>query len=160
MAGPGHRPGRRRSRVFLWTSQPRLCWRAPPAQREAWPRPRSGPLAARERPRRVPASARARTLGALHGADGLAPSCRLLPPPQGQFVEVGLITKAFGIRGEVKVNPSTDEPRKRFAKGKRCALPPLGGVCGCHAPKLCATGSSVYVCDAAGGLGAERRATL
>jgi ribosomal 30S subunit maturation factor RimM len=32
---------------------------------------------------------------------------------------VGLITKAFGIRGEVKVNPSTDEPRKRFAKGKR-----------------------------------------
>jgi hypothetical protein len=57
--------------------------------------------------------------------------------PQGEFVEVGLITKAFGIRGEVKVAPATDQPRKRFVKGKRCGGRSGGGRGWAQAERWC-----------------------
>ena len=51
----------------------------------------------------------------------------VVPYVEGQFVEVGRVTRAFGIRGELKVAPLTDEPRKRFARGKRLWLQPPAG---------------------------------
>ena len=48
-----------------------------------------------------------------------------LPSPQGDFVDVGLIGRAQGIKGEVRVYPITDEPKKRLAKaGVRLWLQP------------------------------------
>ena len=38
---------------------------------------------------------------------------------QGEFVEVGFITGAFGVAGEVRVASSTDNPKKRFKAGNR-----------------------------------------
>ncbi|KAI8464317.1 MAG: hypothetical protein J3K34DRAFT_461970 [Monoraphidium minutum] len=69
-------------------------------------------------------------------ADKIPADVTSTPYVEGQFVEVGLITKAFGIRGEVKVAPQTDEPRKRFAKGKRLWLqpPPAPGALARAAP--------------------------
>lgn len=40
---------------------------------------------------------------------------------QGAYVEVGRVCGAFGVRGEVKVESSSDEPDKRFKSGARCA---------------------------------------
>jgi hypothetical protein len=41
---------------------------------------------------------------------------------QDDFVEVGLISRPHGVRGEVKVQLITDEPKKRLGTaGKRCA---------------------------------------
>ena len=55
-----------------------------------------------------------------------AASARPPPPPagplmyeSGRFVELGVIATAFGIRGEVKVVPSTDDPRARFTGRRR-----------------------------------------
>jgi hypothetical protein len=40
---------------------------------------------------------------------------------QDAFVEVGLISRAHGIKGEVKVQLITDEPKKRLGTaGRRC----------------------------------------
>lgn len=42
---------------------------------------------------------------------------------QGEFVEVGRVSGAFGVRGEVRVEISTDNPRARFGmKGNRLFL--------------------------------------
>lgn len=38
------------------------------------------------------------------------------PYDQGEFVELGTIVSAHGIRGEVKVEISTDDPKKRFGQ--------------------------------------------
>lgn len=35
---------------------------------------------------------------------------------QGEFVEVGTIQGAFGIKGEVRIEISTDSPKSRFGK--------------------------------------------
>jgi ribosomal 30S subunit maturation factor RimM len=40
---------------------------------------------------------------------------------QDDFVEVGVISRAHGIKGEVKVQLITDEPKKRLGTaGRRC----------------------------------------
>ena len=47
----------------------------------------------------------------------------------GPEVVVGRIGKAHGIKGEVSVEPRTDEPERRFAdavtqRSGRCPMPP------------------------------------
>ena len=35
---------------------------------------------------------------------------------QGEFVELGVVVAAHGVKGEVKVDISTDSPKQRFGK--------------------------------------------
>ena len=42
--------------------------------------------------------------------------CRPCVRLQGQFVELGEIRAAHGIKGEVKVDVATDSPKQRFGK--------------------------------------------
>ncbi|KXZ56903.1 hypothetical protein GPECTOR_1g814 [Gonium pectorale] len=46
------------------------------------------------------------------------------PVPCEEYVEVGRVTGAHGVRGEVRVEASTDEPVKRFKAGRRLFLVP------------------------------------
>jgi hypothetical protein len=41
---------------------------------------------------------------------------------KGAFVEVGRVARAHGVRGELRIAPLTDAPKRRFARGKRCAF--------------------------------------
>ena len=40
-------------------------------------------------------------------------------PIQASYVEVGRVTGAHGVRGELRVEPSTDQPAKRFKAGSK-----------------------------------------
>ena len=42
------------------------------------------------------------------------------------FVVVGRIGPAHGLKGEVFVEPRTDEPERRFADGCHAGAPPAG----------------------------------
>ena len=43
-------------------------------------------------------------------------------------VVVGVIGRPHGVRGEVAVEPRTDEPDRRFAPGQRAAVRGLAGT--------------------------------
>ena len=61
----------------------------------------------------------------------IPPGVEFTPYEEGAFVEVGVIAKAFGIAGELRVSPLTDEPRRRFGKpGTRFGC----FVCCCEEP--------------------------
>jgi len=54
---------------------------------------------------------------------------------EAAFVEVGVVTRAFGVTGEVRVTPLTDQPRRRLGRrGVRLwLLPPRVGAAGAEA---------------------------
>lgn len=58
------------------------------------------------------------------GAAGSAPPEGPVYFQQGEFVELGFISTAFGIRGEVKVVMLTDEPKSRFRRRNTLYLQP------------------------------------
>ncbi|KAG2448148.1 hypothetical protein HYH02_006733 [Chlamydomonas schloesseri] len=67
--------------------------------------------------------------GGPAGSTGpVAPSHGLvgtLPFDEASYVEVGRVTGAHGVRGELRVEPSTDEPARRFKAGSKLyMLPP------------------------------------
>ena len=66
--------------------------------------------------------------------------------PADDWIEVGLIRSAHGLRGEVKVEPLTDSPRQRLGTaGDRCGASTK--VCNCQYPMITqSTVSSVSRC--------------
>ncbi|PNW85551.1 hypothetical protein CHLRE_03g191950v5 [Chlamydomonas reinhardtii] len=48
----------------------------------------------------------------------------VLPFDEASYVEVGRVTGAHGVRGELRVEPSTDQPAKRFKAGSKLYLLP------------------------------------
>ena len=55
------------------------------------------------------------TISAAEAADRDAHGEAAAPPaPAEEWIEVGLIRSAHGLRGEVKVEPLTDEPQQRL----------------------------------------------
>lgn len=57
-------------------------------------------------------------------ADAAAPA----PTPPPDLVEIGVFGGPHGVRGEVRLFPSTDDPAARLKAGERWVAPPPGGL--------------------------------